>query len=490
MVTTSTPEPLSVLSDDSALKLPLCVALHGALLRTEIWSEHALSLLRKRPLLMFVLPFYFLGGRSRLKAAVLARSSVDARGLPYRSELVEALRDTKAKGRSLVLTSNLDAELAHGVSEHLGLFDEIVADEAWDHEQQRAALTARFGDAGFDYVGHAAAEAPLLGAARHSVLIGASGSAAASARRFGDKVTVASGRPSRLRAAIKVLRVHQWSKNALVVVPLLLAPGIPSPHKVAAALLAALAFSLCASSGYVFNDLIDIDADRAHRTKHRRPFASGALPAVLGPPLFLALLGASFMIALLALPLSFSGMLGAYFITTMAYSLVLKSKLMLDVVVLAGLYTHRVLSGGIATDTVISAWLLAFSLFMFSSLAFAKRYIELRQTSGKGGQLMHRGYFTEDQAMVASMGPTAGYMAVLLFCLYIQESSTVAVVYHTPALLWFLVPVLLYWISRVWFLAHRGQMQDDPVKFALTDRRSWVCAVLAAVVALAARFYG
>jgi len=303
-----------------------------------------------------------------------------------------------------------------------------------------------------------------------------------------DQLSVAVSNPSRLKAVVKVMRPHQWAKNALVVLPVLLAPGRPSSGLLIAAGLAALAFSLCASAGYVFNDLLDVEADRAHHTKRLRPFASGDLPVVYGPPLFVALILMSFGLALSMLPRSFLGMLAVYFVATLMYSSVLKSKLLLDVVVLAWLYTHRVLAGGMATGIPISAWLLAFSMFLFSSLAFAKRYIELRQSMPKGGQLKSRGYHIQDLEMVASMGPTAGYIAVLVFCLYI-DSKAVTERYHAPMLLWFVAPVLLYWISRVWFLAHRGQMQDDPVKFALTDRVSWLCGVFVGLVALGARVW-
>jgi 4-hydroxybenzoate polyprenyltransferase len=292
---------------------------------------------------------------------------------------------------------------------------------------------------------------------------------------------------SRLRATIKVLRPHQWAKNALVLLPVALAPGIPSSRQIASALLATFAFCLCASAGYVFNDLMDVEADRAHRTKHTRPFASGALPVRYGPPLLMALFAASFGIAFATLPLAFVGMLAIYCVATLAYSYAFKSKLMLDVVVLAWLYTHRVFSGGIATGIPISAWLLAFSMFMFLSLAFAKRYVELRQSTSSG-QIKSRGYHTSDLEMVASMGPAAGYMAVLVFCLYI-DSSIVTERYRHPSILWFIAPALLYWVSRVWFLAHRGHLKDDPVKFALTDWRSWVCAVFAVAVAATARFW-
>ena len=289
-----------------------------------------------------------------------------------------------------------------------------------------------------------------------------------------------------IAGVVRVVRPHQWAKNALVGLPVLLAPGAPSRGQVAAAFLAVVSFSLCASAGYVFNDLMDVEADRAHRTKRRRPFASGQLPLRYGPPLFVVLFAASVLISVTTLPLAFLGMLMVYFATTLIYSYALKSKLMADVVVLAWLYTHRVLSGGIATGIPISAWLLAFSMFIFSSLAFAKRYVELRQS--ELGQLRSRGYWTTDLEMVASMGPTAGYMAVLVICLYV-DSATVARIYRAPTLLWVIAPVLLYWISRVWFLAHRGQMQDDPVKFALTDSRSWICGLVITAVAALARFW-
>jgi 4-hydroxybenzoate polyprenyltransferase len=291
-----------------------------------------------------------------------------------------------------------------------------------------------------------------------------------------------------LKGALRVIRLHQWSKNALVVVPVLLAPHGLSVMQVAHAALAALALSLCASAGYVFNDLMDVAADRAHPTKNRRPFASGALPTAYGPPLILGLLAVSVAISLYALPRSFFAMLVLYFAITLAYSFYLKSMLLVDVIVLAWLYTQRVLAGGFATGVSISAWLLAFSMFIFLSLAFAKRHIELRHALDENGKLRSRGYYAQDLTMVISMGTTAGYLAVLVFCLYI-ESSAGNVIYSQPRLLWLICPVLLYWISRVWFLTHRGTMNDDPVKFALTDRRSWLCALAVGGVAVAARFW-
>jgi 4-hydroxybenzoate polyprenyltransferase len=217
---------------------------------------------------------------------------------------------------------------------------------------------------------------------------------------------VTAKRPSPLKAALKVMRLHQWSKNALVIVPVLLAPHALSSGGLSRAALAALALSLCASAGYVFNDLMDVAADRAHPTKNRRPFASGALPTRFGPPLILLLLGGGVAIALLALPMSFFAMLALYFVITISYSFYLKSLLLVDVIILAWLYTHRVVAGGFATGVSISAWLLAFSMFIFLSLAFAKRHIELRHALDESGKLRSRAYRADD--LTPRWGPPPG----------------------------------------------------------------------------------
>ena len=290
-----------------------------------------------------------------------------------------------------------------------------------------------------------------------------------------------------LRALIKELRLHQWAKNALVALPVVLAPGVPSAELIGRALLAALAFSLCASAGYVLNDLLDVEADRAHHTKKNRPFASGALPLRMGPPLFAALLALGVGGSFALLPQRFSYMLMAYFIATITYSLYFKRILLLDVLVLAGMYTQRILAGGLATSIPISAWLLSFSMFLFTSLAFAKRYVELTRLVGEG-KIQNRNYYKMDLTMVGNMGPASGYLAVLVFSLFVVESGTHLNIYQQPALLWLAVPVLLYWISRIWILTGRDQMNDDPVRFAIKDPITWLCALTLAVIFAAARF--
>lgn len=298
----------------------------------------------------------------------------------------------------------------------------------------------------------------------------------------------ALARPRRgvLRAGAAALRPHQWSKNALLLLPMSLAPSLPSGLTLGRGLLAMLAFSLSASAGYVLNDVLDIKADRVHPTKRHRPFASGELPVALGPVLVMLLVALSFGLSLVFLPLGFSLMLGIYFLGTLSYSFYLKRQLLVDVLVLAGLYTHRILAGGIATGVQVSAWLLGFSMFFFTSLAFAKRYVELRAALDNA-QIKNRGYFPTDKDMVSSMGTASGYIAALVFMLYV-ESTAVRVNYRAPSILWLILPILLYWLGRVWLLAGRGQMQDDPVKFALRDFQSLLCALGIVLIAVLARF--
>jgi 4-hydroxybenzoate polyprenyltransferase len=482
------PSPFAALSDDAALGRPLCVDLDGTLVVTDTLWEGFVGLLQKRPWLLLVAPFWLLSGRAGFKRAVASRSTLDPAALPYREELVSALRVAKIRGRKLALATAADREVADGVARHLALFDDVFASDGRENlkaRHKRERLIEAYGARGFDYVGDSSADLAVFAEAERGFLVGASAPVAALARRAGN-IDVVSRRPSIVRAIFKQLRPHQWSKNALVVLPVLLSPGVPALELLVKGLAAALAFSLCASAGYVFNDLLDLGADRAHPTKKTRPLASGALPVLLGPPLFLGLMVASFALSLALFPLAFTVMLALYFVTTVTYSLYFKRLLLLDVLVLAGLYTHRILAGGVATSISISAWLLGFSMFFFLSLAFVKRYTELLPLEAEG-KIKSRAYYRNDLQMVASMGGASGYLAALVFSLYV-ENGVPAHAYREPALLWLMVPVLLYWVSRVWILAGRGQMQDDPVKFAIRDRISLVCGVIVAAIAIAARF--
>jgi 4-hydroxybenzoate polyprenyltransferase len=466
--------------ESSALSRPLCVALDGALVTTRISWERVALLFRRRPWLLFALPF---SSQRQVKSA----GALDPASLPYRAWLLAELGLCRAAGRKLVLAAASDREAADAVARYLDLFDAVYVTDPSGPPPARTlgSVLATAFPHGFDFVGHSADDTEALAAATRGYLVDASSSARGVAQGA-PQVTILSSRPSILRALLRELRLHQWAKNALVVLPVLLAPATPAISTLARAVLAALTFSLCASAGYVFNDLLDLEADRVHPAKAKRPFASGALPIIFGFPLFLGLLGLSFFLALLWLPHAFVAMLSLYFIGTLAYSLYLKRLLLLDVLVLASLYTHRILSGGVATHVRVSTWLLGFSMFLFTSLAFAKRYVELYSLSSDA-KVRNRGYYRVDLPMVTAMGTASGYIAALVFMLYV-DSSAVRASYREPSLLWLVLPVLLFWLGRIWLLAGRGHMQEDPVKFALRDRTSLACVAIVGLIAIAARF--
>ena len=475
--------------EETARSRPLCVDLDGTLVSTDTLWESVLWLRRRRPWLLLLAPIWLCHGRAYFKRAVAARATLDPAALPYREDLVAALRRSKALGRKLVLAAASDRAIAERVALHLGLFDEVVSSDGEANLRaatKRERLAHEYGDGGFDYVGDSHADLMVCERASRGFLVSSTRRVAELARKR-NNITVVSSRPSWLRALRKELRLHQWAKNALVVLPVVLAPGLPQLTLITRALTAALAFSLCASAGYVFNDLLDIEADRAHHEKRNRPFASGALPVAFGPPLFLALVSLGYGMSLWLLPARFTLMLVLYFAGTLSYSLYLKRVLIVDVLMLAALYTHRILAGGIATQIRISSWLLGFSLFFFVSLAFAKRYVELALLDGDG-KIRNRDYYKIDLQMIGVMGPASGFLAALVFSLYVEMGAQHPGVYAEPMVLWLVIPVLLYWVTRVWILTGRGQMQDDPVRFAIKDRVSLVCGLLIGLVAALARF--
>ena len=298
-----------------------------------------------------------------------------------------------------------------------------------------------------------------------------------------ERAPASAGKPA---AVLRALRPVHWVKNLLVIVPLVLAHQISNRQKLFDVLLAVAAFCLGASAVYVLNDLIDREADRHHPRKRNRPFASGQLTAVTGMVMIVSLLAGAAGLAALTQRPRFIWMLGLYLALTTAYSLYLKTKLLVDVVLLAGLYTLRIIAGAVAADVPLTFWMLAFSMFLFLSLAFAKRYSELMQVeAGEQERMRGRGYVVDDLRIIESVGPTCGYLAVMVFALYI-DNPMVKQLYPEPRALWLVCPVFLYWVTRLWFLARRRRLVDDPLVFALTDRVSWGCGILAAVIVTAA----
>lgn len=290
---------------------------------------------------------------------------------------------------------------------------------------------------------------------------------------------------NRLRLIVRALRLHQWAKNFLIFIPMIMAHRFSETWVVQSTLLAFASFGLLASATYLINDLFDLQADRAHPRKARRPFASGDLSPRWGFFLIPVLL----LLCLLCawpLPITFLWVLLFYLVSTLAYSSYVKHIPLVDVLVLAGLYSVRILAGSKATDTPISPWLLAFSMFLFLSLAFMKRVSELIALRQKNqASIEDRGYQSIDLQQLESFGAASGYLSVLVLALYIN-SMEVSTLYKQPIVLWLISPALLYWISRVWLFTHRGQMHDDPIVFAIKDKASYILALVVLLVLMAA----
>ena len=463
--------------------IPLCVDLDGTLIRSDMLFESALSLLRRNPLYLFSFLAWLLRGRAHLKREIARRAEVDPTTLPYDERVVAWLRG-EAGLRPRVLCTASDADLAQGIADHLGLFDEVMASDGERNlagRNKADSLRQRYGDKGFDYAGNEQRDLHIWKHARKAIVVNARDGLAAAAGEHCEVERVFEPAKSGLKVWLKALRLHQWLKNLLVFLPLFAAHRVLEVPALVHCAVAFFAFGLCASGVYVLNDLFDLDADRRHPRKRLRPFAAGTLPLAAGLIMAPLLTLAGLALAL-AVSLPFAGVLLCYYVLTLAYSLRLKRIVMLDVVVLAALYTVRIIGGAVAVGGGLSFWLLAFSMFLFLSLAMLKRYTELLSMQGSGkAQASGRGYAVDDIALIQSLGGSSGYMSVLVLALYINSTASEAL-YRHQEVLWLLCPLLLYWISRVWLIAHRGTMHDDPVVFALVDRVSRVVLALCAIV--------
>jgi 4-hydroxybenzoate polyprenyltransferase len=458
----------------------LAVDLDGTLILTDTLHESLLALLRERPLKILALPFWLLRGKAYLKARIADHVQPDAALLPYNKNFLNWLREERDAGAVLTLCTAADTRIAKAVAEHVGLFDDVNAsDRVLNNaaENKRALLDAKYGIGSWDYAGNSSEDLKVWGGARRAIVVNASKSVGKRASMFSSIKVFPPSRPNALSLWRRVLRVHQWLKNLLLFVPLLAAHQIGSLYSLSKLTLAFVAFSLCASAVYIANDLIDLESDRKHPRKRHRPFASAAVSIKTGVSLTPMLVFASFCVGwMVGKP--FIVWLAAYFLLTCAYSLVLKRLVLVDCLTLAALYTLRIIAGAAAVSIDLSFWLLAFSLFIFLSLAFLKRFAELQVQANAGNSHAHgRDYAVTDASLVQTLGVTAGYASVLILALYLQ-GETVAALYSQPELIWITIPLIIFWVSWAWLKAHRGQMHDDPIVFAIKDTASITVAVL------------
>ena len=466
-------------------KVPLVVDLDGTLIRSDLLIEALFQTLVSSPSSVILNFFALLRGKAHFKDVVAQNVSFDPASLPYDDAVLEHIRDAVKAGRPVYIASASNARFVSVVAEHFGFFSGWFGSDAVTNlagRNKARVLVETFGEGGFDYIGNDRADLHVWAMA--SKRIGVRTRPRMRKNLQATRVDIiASPKPS-LSTWLKLVRVHQYAKNALIFLPLFTA------HKfdlisLADCFLAAVAFSLCASSAYIFNDIVDLPADREHPTKRTRPLAAGTIPLLHG--LFaipILLFGAIALGALVSLP--FLGVLLAYFAVTLSYSVWLKKKMLIDVVTLAMLYTLRVIAGAAAIGVMVSEWLLAFSMFLFASLALIKRYVELATRLDRDlPDATNRNYKQGDMQIVAALAGAAGFNAVTVFALYIS-SDTVHSFYRHPRLLWLVCPVLMYWLSRMLMLAHRRQVHDDPIVFALRDRISIVASLCIALIMFAA----
>lgn len=457
----------------------LVVDLDGTLLRSDMlhesfWSAAGEGLVSPAPLLAALRR-----GRAALKRHLAQAVTIDPALLPYDPEVVEYVRRWRDGGGRTALVTATDGALAASVAGHLGLFDEVHGSDGLRNlkgAEKAAFLADRYAGGGYAYMGDAEADLPVWRSALRAITVNASSGLRRRADALGCETEHLTTAPRALRPYMKALRPHQWSKNVLVFVPILAAHDLDALTFLQG-LMAFLAFSLVASSVYVVNDLLDLAADRAHPRKRLRPFASGSLPLAHGIWMAGGLLAGGALVAA-GLGVDFLLVMLVYLAATTAYSLHLKRRIVVDICVLAGLYTLRIMAGAAATGIPISVWLLAFSIFFFLSLAAVKRQAELVDAAGRGALgASGRGYHVGDLPVVSQIAIAAGFVSVLVMALYLN-SPDVLELYASPEWLWGICLILLYWTGRVTMMAHRGEMHDDPIVFAFRDRVSRVCGVL------------
>ena len=468
---------------------PLVVDLDGTLINTDLLLETALAFAAKYPFKSYKLIQWAVAGKHVLKHQIAQHIEVDAATLPYNADVMSFVKSS-AGTRKIYLSSASNEKYVKQVHDHVGLFDGYMgSDDKRNNskDDKISRLATEFSATDFDYIGNSRDDLVIWRSANMALAVNANGSVRSALLKMkSDAAFLDSERkPAKgWKPYVKMMRPHQWAKNALIFIPLVMSHSFRL-DAFALACCAFASFSLCASSVYILNDLLDITSDRLHPTKRSRPFAAGTIPVMHGAAASAGLLAAAFLIALV-LPPMFLRALGLYYAMTNAYSFLLKRKLLIDVVTLAGLYATRLLAGAYALSIPISEWLLAFAVFMFLSLALIKRHSEMAMRLDAGlAEPTNRGYRVTDLPALIALAAAGGYSAVIVFSLYIANPD-ITTRYHHPRWLYLACPLLLYWISRVVMLSQRREIDDDPVVFALRDRISLITLALIATVGLAA----
>lgn len=440
--------------------------------------ESLARLLKQKPWLIVLVPFWCLQGAAVLKRKLASNVSIDVHSLPYNRPFIEWIRGQKDTHRQLLLVTAADQTIAQPIADHLGFFDRVLASDGILNLKGNAKLRVLRQQLGndFEYAGDSKADLKIWRHCSSAVTVDASRSVVRQLRKHVARVRSFDGPATSWLHYSRALRIHQWAKNILIFVPLIAAHKLEQPALLVQSTFCFIVFGLCSSAQYILNDLVDLEADRAHPKKRERPFASGDLPLAAGfllaPLLLFTSLGAAWLFsnALVAL-------LGTYFVLSLGYTLYLKKIALVDTFCLSTLYLLRIIAGHVVTGVAFSVWLLAFAFFLFLSLAFSKRWTELDLVRRTNGSMNGRGYYVDDTLQVNLFGVCSAFLSTVVFMLYLQTEK-VKELYSTPQALWALAPVYLYWIIRIWILSTRGKVQEDPVVFVMKDRVTYVVAAL------------
>jgi 4-hydroxybenzoate polyprenyltransferase len=469
---------------------PLCVDLDGTLSHSDLLYEGFLNALRNKPALILLMPvILILKGKAALKNFLAKNSSLKLEELRWNESVLKLIAERRAVGDEVYLTTAADKVIAENVASYHGFFNGVFSSDGVTNlkgHRKAEVLINRFGKEAFDYVGDHKVDAPIFRGARRGFLVGSNTLLNSFLAAGVTNLTLLDDRSLSLREAFKIwrkqLRVHQWAKNILLFAPILLAQLLLMREPLMNTFFGFIAFSLAASSVYLTNDLLDLPADRQHRTKRFRPLAAGLVS------LRQALVTSFFLIVLALLlgsvvNLRFLLILLTYYIITLTYSLSLKRVALVDILTLASLYTIRILAGGATAEVILSPWLLAFSLSMFLSLGAVKRFVELfaLPMQDPNEQILGRGYQRQDLELIRSLGVASGVSSVVILSLYVT-SPEVTLLYHRPWLLLLACPLVLFWILRVWLLAGRNVLDEDPVLFAIHDRLSIIIGIFTLLV--------
>lgn len=462
----------------------IAVDLDGTLTLTDTLHEAVLLLVRRNPFILFLLPIWLVRGMAFFKFKVAKNTVLDVSTLPYNLPFVSWLKEQRASGKKIVLCTAANEQIAHNISKHFDFFDDVIASDEYTNlkgANKRKALEDKYGEQGYDYAGNSSADVEVWAGASKAIVVNANARVLAKATQV---ATVSETFPSKglsLSNWLRAFRLYQWPKNLLIFAPLLTAHQFGNLQSLTTLILAFMSFSLCASSVYVTNDLLDLESDRRHPRKKNRPFASAKLPISLGAVAASLLIGSSITLGVIV-GQDFLIVLLLYLLLTAAYSLVLKRLILVDCLTLATLYTVRIIAGAGAVSVELSFWLLAFSVFVFFSLALVKRYAELKVMMREGKSSIHgRGYLVSDAPLLQTFGVSSGYISALIISLYIR-SEDVIFLYTQPLAIWLILPILLFWVSWIWLKARRGEMHDDPIVFAFKDKTSLVTAALTVIV--------